>query len=73
MFSTVSSAPGILSSVSCILLAMLAHMTPDIVPMLSISRIVYLGHYFIVSTFIFRYWVVLLNSFTCFLCFPGIL
>ena len=50
MFSVVSSGPEVLSSVSCILLVMLASMTPYVFPQFSISRVVSSCDFFIVST-----------------------
>ena len=64
MFSMVSSAPEILSSISCLLLMMLTSMTPYLFPRLSISRVVSLCEFFIGSTYTFRSWMVLFNSFT---------
>ena len=65
MFSIVSSGPKIYSSINCILFLMLASMDPDFFPRFSISRVVSLCDFFIVSTSTFRCWMVLFNSFTC--------
>ena len=69
-FSMVSSVPEILSSSSCVLLMILASITHDLFTRFSNSRVVSVCDFFIVSTYIFRSWMVLFNSlpvwlFTC--------
>ncbi|SGA30083.1 Uncharacterised protein [Chlamydia abortus] len=67
-----SSAPEILSSISCILLLMLASMVPDLFPRVSISSVASLWVFFIVSTSPFSSSMVLFISITClavFSCF----
>jgi hypothetical protein len=63
MFSMESSAPEILSSISCILLVKLASMVPGFFPRISISRVVSLCDFFIVSTWILDHFVQLLYLF----------
>jgi hypothetical protein len=53
MFSFVSSAPEIVSSVFCSLLVMLTSITSDLFPQFSISRVVSLYDFFIICTYIF--------------------
>jgi hypothetical protein len=70
MFSMISSAPDVLSSIFCILLMMLRSMIHDLFPsFFFLSRVVSLCDFFIVSTYIFRAWMVLFNSFTCLFVF----
>jgi hypothetical protein len=54
MFPMVSSAPENLSSIFCILLVILASMTPDLFSRFSNSRVVSLCDFFIVSISVFR-------------------
>jgi hypothetical protein len=53
MISMVTSATEILSSISYVLLVMLAAVAPDLFPRFSISRVVSLCDFFIVSTSFF--------------------
>jgi hypothetical protein len=69
MFSMESSAPESPSSTTCILLLMLTYVVPDFFPRISISSVVSLWVFFIVSTYIFWSWMVLFNLITCLVVF----
>jgi hypothetical protein len=62
----------VLSSVSFILLLMLASTVPDFFPSLSISRVASLCVFFIVSTYVFKSWTTLFNSLICLIVFSCI-
>ena len=69
-FSMESSACEIVSSISCILLLMLSSMVHDFFSRFSISRAVPLWLFFVVSTSLFRSWMVCSNPLPVWLCFP---
>jgi len=73
MFSMESSAPEILSSISCILLLMLPSMVPDFFPRVSISRVAPLWVFLIVPTSLFRSWMVFSITSPVWSCFPAFL
>ena len=72
IYSTVSSMPEILSSISYILLVMLASVVSVLFTRFFISRISSVCVFFIASITTFRFYTVLFNSFTCLIVFSFI-